>query len=485
MSNNEKAVAEDVFAASPKIEHTSGGDKVSGESAEAKQHNTGQAGPPTESFKRTDGDGSQILVVDEIPIGSAPKKNWRAGKPFITFVVFLGVFVDLFIYAVVIPFVPTLVQEFGGTNTDVGILLASYAAGILIFSPLMGVISDRWNNRKIPMIVSLSLLLASTLFFAFAKSYWALLVARFLQGAASTGVWVLGLALIADAFADDDAGMGQAMGYVLTAYTLGQLAGPPIGGAMFRFNRYSPFLLCGFFLIVDLISRLLVIDPNAPDQRPKPSDVDATVGETPRKKPMGFLELARLCPLVLLLTFLGSLVFTGFEPTLPLHLEHTFGYDEAKIGAVFLALIIPSVIAGPIGGMIYDRIGARKMLAPSLFSSAIVLIPIAWGYNIYWLVCGLFLIGILFTFGLTPLMPEIANSVPREAYAKGYALFNLAFSLGILVGPSVAAVLYDKLSWFWELIFMALFSFIPAIISLFYREKSKSEKTEPAEVTDA
>ncbi|KAJ3218385.1 hypothetical protein HDU67_005934 [Dinochytrium kinnereticum] len=405
-------------------------------------------------------------IPSEITPASQPKpqKSWRESKNFITVVVFLGVFVDLCIYAIVIPFVPVLVSEFGGSGTDVGVLLAVYGAGIIIFSPIMGIISDRWQNRRWPMILSLIFLFGSTVAFALAKGYWALMVARFLQGAASTGVWVLGLALIADTFHDDEAGLGKAMGYVLSGYTLGQLVGPPIGGALFQWNRYSPYVLCGVLILVDLVGRLLVIDPVKIDKN-ESADIDKTPA-----KPIGFWTLFKLCPSVLFLTFSTSMVFTGFEPTLPLHLEKQFDFSTAKVGLTFLALIIPSVIAGPVAGLAYDKYGARWVLIPSLFASAILLFPLSLGANLPWLVIGLFIVGLTFTFGLAPLLPEIANSVPREAYAKAYSLFNMAFSCGILIGPYLAAFFFEKYGWFWEMIALGCFMMLSAIFSLFYKE---------------
>ncbi|KAI8837870.1 major facilitator superfamily domain-containing protein [Chytridium lagenaria] len=343
----------------------------------------------------------------------SPKKLAES-KNFITFVVFLGVFVDLCVYAIVIPFVPVLVEEYGGSSTDVGVLLA-----------------------KDPMIICLAGLFASTVFFAVAKGYWALLIARFLQGASCTGVWVLGLALVADTYSDDEAGLGKAMGYVLIGYTLGQLA----GGALFKWNRYSPYVFCGVLIIIDLIGRLLVIDP----VKPKVRNVDDP-------KPTGFWELCKKCP---------------------------------SVGLTFLALIVPSVVAGPVAGYFYDKYGARWVMIPSLFITSILLFPLCFGNNLPWLIIGLFLFGMIFTFGLTPLLPEIANAVPRDAYAKAYSLFNMAFSAGILGGPYFAAYIYEHHGWFWEMITLGCLSLVAAIFSIFYKDSKPQSNHKPSEESTA
>lgn len=57
-----------------------------------------------------------------------------------------------------------------------------------------------------------------------------LLVARFLQGVSSSGIWVVGMALIVDTVGKDHA--GEAMGYTGMAMTTGLLMGPLFGGVV-------------------------------------------------------------------------------------------------------------------------------------------------------------------------------------------------------------------------------------------------------------
>ncbi|KAJ3165999.1 hypothetical protein HK101_012023 [Irineochytrium annulatum] len=405
------------------------------------------------------------------------KGSWRSSKWFITLVVFFGIFCDMFIYAVVIPILPFMVEEFGGNSTDVGILLAIYGLGILVSAPLLGVLSDLWTDKRLPMLLSLLLLAVATVLFPIARSYAPLLIARFCQGAASAGVWTLGLALVADVYKEgpgekqgSGGGVGTAMGYVLSGYTLGQLVGPPIGGALYQIGRNVPFWVCGGFLLLDILGRFLVVEPERVIEEvaiEEPVDgAPVTVAVKPRG--FGFVRLAKRCPTVLGLTMAVGMVLSGVEGTLPLHLQSQYGFNTSQVGLVFIAVIVPSLIFAPPAGMLYDRVGARPILLYGILASAVIVLLLLWATSPLWyLILSLFLFGGITATALTPLMPEIGESVPREDYAKAYSLFNVAFAMGIIVGPFVTALIYQYSGWTAEVGFLAavLFVALPFIMT--------------------
>ena len=58
-------------------------------------------------------------------------------------------------------------------------------------------------------------------------------------------------------------------------------------------------------------------------------------------------------------TLVASSMITGFETTLPVHLRSIFDWGSLKVGTIFLALQIPSMILGPVVGWLRDRVGVR------------------------------------------------------------------------------------------------------------------------------
>ena len=69
-------------------------------------------------------------------------------------VIFTTVFIDLVGFGIVIPVLPYYTEStsFHGTPRTVGLLFASYSIMQLIFSPILGGLSDKYGRRPILLI---------------------------------------------------------------------------------------------------------------------------------------------------------------------------------------------------------------------------------------------------------------------------------------------------------------------------------------------
>jgi predicted MFS family arabinose efflux permease len=79
--------------------------------------------------------------------------KWRSNTLFIVATVGIGLFTDLFLYALVVPILPSILRDKVGVpdkdiQSDVSGLLAAYAAASVITSPFAGVIADRLSSRR-------------------------------------------------------------------------------------------------------------------------------------------------------------------------------------------------------------------------------------------------------------------------------------------------------------------------------------------------
>lgn len=126
--------------------------------------------------------------------------KWRSNTLFIVATVGIGIFTDLFLYALVVPILPPILEDKVGVpdkdiQSDVSGLLAAYAAASVITSPLAGVIADRMSSRRAPFLVGLLALLLATILLFVGTTLPVLTIARVLQGVSSAFVWTVGLAL--------------------------------------------------------------------------------------------------------------------------------------------------------------------------------------------------------------------------------------------------------------------------------------------------
>ena len=90
-------------------------------------------------------------------------------------VIFITVFIDLVGFGIVIPVLPFYVEgtKFNASTRMVGLLFASYSVMQLIFTPLLGRLSDKYGRRPI-LLISLLGTAAGFLILGFATTLWML-----------------------------------------------------------------------------------------------------------------------------------------------------------------------------------------------------------------------------------------------------------------------------------------------------------------------
>ncbi|KAI3113900.1 hypothetical protein CBS147333_2135 [Penicillium roqueforti] len=188
----------------------------------------------------------------------------RSSKWFIMFVVAFATGTDIFMYGLIVPVTPTALKDKVGISEDdvqswTSILLALYSAALLAFAPVVGYIADRAESRRWPLLFGLVALAAATALLCVGTNIALWIVGRLFQGAAAAVVWTAGLALIVDTIGKDD--LGQAIGYVSMAISIGTLAGPLLGGVVYENGGYyAVFGLAFGFIALDIILRLLLIE---------------------------------------------------------------------------------------------------------------------------------------------------------------------------------------------------------------------------------
>ncbi|CEJ57617.1 hypothetical protein PMG11_06305 [Penicillium brasilianum] len=430
--------------------------------------------------------------------------NFRSSETFIVIVVSIAIFTDVFIYGMIVPIVPVALVKRAGAREEeaqswVSILLAIYGATLLVGSPLFGYFADYGRLRRLPFIVGLIALAASTALFVVARSLPVLIIARGLQGFSGAAVWVVGLAIIADNVPPDR--VAEAMGHTSIALTWGSLLGPTIGGVMYeKLGFYGTFAIPTGLIIVDVVLRFAMIEEAGaiqPDKAGLDSAVDGyrsplygtfgrqdeeyseyfSSGEDTASEQGLLIRASNPCfdhpcrahqkdatvfdllrtprlPLALIATVVMGIIFSGLETTLPLFVMETFKWSSSGAGLIFATTAIPS-FAGVYVGKLISRTGAR---IPGLFAFTIA--AISWismrfvtndtAGSITLLIILLLVQGLSIVFVEITAMTEVFKVVDdheiefpgafgeRSPVAQAYALFNMAFAGGQLLGPILA-----------------------------------------------
>lgn len=400
-------------------------------------------------------------------------------------VVSVAVFTDALVYGMVVPiFVP---EVLGVSTLQLGILFAGYAGGLLLFTPILGILSDKFG-RKWPMLAGFVGLSGATLMLAFIKYYPAMVMARFLQGASAAATWVAGLALLADTYPSHE--LGSAMGLVMTAMSLGMLLGPPFGGFVYQLGGYQlPFIIASGIAILDAVVRVLLITERTVPAHSMPvlgeEEGDEPTPDTyllhqpykvlgyssgddrvytdedleklrehlpaPARRPPTFFAIMfnRNVLVTNVIVALGANAITVLEPTLPAVLDEKFNSSAAVIGLAFMVMALAHGLSAPVFGWLSDKIGGPVLMLIGLSSLSIALTLVSPPNSLWLTLLALVAVGVTSACTLTPTLSEMAATVDEMgggAYGQVYAIFNWFYALGMLGGPLIGGALVDWLS---------------------------------------
>lgn len=144
--------------------------------------------------------------------------------------VIITVAIDMLAFGLIIPVVPTLVQELGNISAEratlyIGGLGTTYAFMNFLFGPMLGALSDRFGRRPV-LLASIATLSIDFLIMGFANSIWLLFLGRALSGI-SGATYSTANAYIADVTEPEN--RGKAFGMVGAAFGFGFIFGPVMG----------------------------------------------------------------------------------------------------------------------------------------------------------------------------------------------------------------------------------------------------------------
>src|SRR5258705_1082169 len=235
-------------------------------------------------------------------------------------VIFTTVFIDLVGFGIVIPVSPFYAEgsRFNSSPRIVGLLFASYSAMQLIFSPILGRLSDKHGRRPV-LLISIIGTGIGFLILGFATTLWMLFVGRILDGITGCNISTA-QAYIADVTTKENRAKG--MGIVGAAFGLGFVFGPAIGGILSRWGMNVPFLFAAGLAFAN--ATLLFFTLPETVTKDHPARASAATGRWSQ-----LLQALKQSKLAVILTiyFLFVVAFSVMTSSFALFTMFRFGYD--------------------------------------------------------------------------------------------------------------------------------------------------------------
>jgi DHA1 family solute carrier family 18 vesicular amine transporter 1/2 len=366
----------------------------------------------------------------------------RSSRSVAVALVTFATFTDIVAYSVAVPVLPDLSRRLGASPTTIGLLFASFGVTLLTVSMPMGAVSDR-IGRKPPMVGGLLTLAAASTLFAFAESLPWLFAARLAQGAADAVTWVVGLALIADLYSQQE--RGRVMGLLMSGTNFAFMFGPTLGGWLYEIGGIRlPFLFVAALAVAGAMAFMWFDLP--PTHAAHEAVPVATVLRVPAVAACTAAVVA------------ASATISMLEPVLPLYLSAKLDLGPARIGLLFGIGAVASTVLHPIYGRLVNRVGSRRMtmIALVLVACLLPLLSLSWSYGsaiALYVVCAA-AISMVITPSLA-YMAEATSSAGAGSFGVGYGLYNMAWGAGLLGGPSLSGFMFERMGFGWLMLMWA------------------------------
>ncbi|HEY6218110.1 MAG TPA: MFS transporter [Pyrinomonadaceae bacterium] len=358
-------------------------------------------------------------------------------------VIFTTVFIDLVGFGIVIPVLPFYAEgtAFNATPRMVGLLFASYSIMQLIFSPVLGRLSDKYGRRPV-LLLSIIGTGIGFLILGLAKTVLLLFVGRILDGITGGNISTA-QAYIADITTKENRAKG--MGMIGAAFGLGFIFGPAIGGILSQWGIHVPFFFAASLCFANAVLLYFRLPETVtPDH---PARNSAAGG---RSWGQVFLSLKqpRLAS-VLVIYFFFIVAFSIMTTSFSLYTMFRFGYDAQHTGYLFAYVgLIAVIIQGGLIGRLVKRFGELPLVIFGAFCFAISLFAVPFVGPAAGGLAGLLIGGGVFSMGnslATPALTSLASkSVGAEQQGVILGVTQSTASLARAVGPSLAALLISS-----------------------------------------
>jgi DHA1 family multidrug resistance protein-like MFS transporter len=350
-------------------------------------------------------------------------------------ILFITLVIMMMGFGIIIPILPDLVVNFGGTGMAMGALMAIFSFMQFLFSPMWGSLSDRFGRKPILMLGVFGNAI-SMLALGLSTQLWMLFAARGLAGILSSATLPTAMAYISDS--TDEKSRGGGMGVIGAAMGLGMILGPGAGGMLSAISLQAPFYFAAGLSLLAMgaiwyfLPESLVVEKRETTLSLKGPQIKAMWESL--FGPIAFLFIT---------AFMISFAVTNFEGIYAYYAKERYGYGPETIGVILTAIgIISVVVQGGLTGIATRKFGEVNVIKTSLIASVAGFLVMLLANNLTTVI----LTAAFFILANSMLRPAVSSLISqRTTQGQGIAmgLNNAYMSLGRVIGPLWAGVVID------------------------------------------
>jgi len=359
-------------------------------------------------------------------------KKSLAGMNSTMLVLILIVLINALSYSMIMPLLYPYALKFNISKQAVGLLFAIFSFFQLIFTPIIGRLSDKFGRKPL-LVISLFGSSLGLAIFGLASSLWMLFFARALDGVTG-GNMSVAQAVISDLYAPKK--RARLFGVLAGTWGTSFLIGPVVGGLLSRINLSVPFFFASILaLVATFITLIFLPETHTSKKRLETKRISL-------KQIINFVHQ----PLVgglLLVSFLSAAISNMIVIAIQI-----VGVDKFSLTPEYLSYIM--VIMGlvqvfmqtyGIGWWLKRWPNKLNFIKFSLYLQTFALILISFLLNLWWFAFFL----VIFQFGFSPMRPLTAGilSETSDQTIQGSVLGinQSALALGRTIGPIISGLM--------------------------------------------
>lgn len=354
-------------------------------------------------------------------------------------------------FGLISPVLPAYARSFDVGIAAASVVVSAFAFFRLVFAPAGGALVQRLGERPV-YLIGLIVVAISSLATAFAQSYVQLLVLRGLGGIGSTMFTVSAMALLVRLAPPQIRGRVSSM--YASAFLIGGMLGPVIGGLLAGFGLRVPFVVYAAALLI----AAAVVARQLSGARLRPSPGNETTAP-----PMQVRE-ALSHPAYR--AVLGSGFANGWcnfgvrVAVLPQLVVQLF--DATWVAGVVLALAAAGTAATlQVSGRVADSIGRRPLVLGGLVATALAFAPMGFIDSLPVLLVLSVLSGIgagMVNPGQQATVADIIGS--HRSGGTVLSSFQMSQDAGAILGPILVGLIADAVGFGWAFIATAVISLL-------------------------
>ncbi|WP_426978387.1 MFS transporter [Pseudarthrobacter sp. O4] len=371
---------------------------------------------------------------------AAGRPSGRARLPRDIKVMLVAAFLIALGFGLVAPVLPQFATTFDVGATAAAVIVSIFAFMRLVFAPAGGALIVRLGERPV-YVAGLLIVAASTAACAFAQDYWQLLVFRGLGGAGSVMFTVASMALVIRLAPPES--RGRVSGAYASAFLIGNVCGPIVGGLLAGFGLRVPFLAYAAALVLAALVVQTQLSHVPAASRPEGGVAPA----------MELREALRdsAYRAALVSSFANGWATFGVRmATVPLFAVAALGAGPEAAGWALAVFAAGNAAALTFSGRLADNLGRKPLMLAGLLVTGTATAAIGFTEQLPWFLVASAVAGI----GSGLLGPAqqaaIADVIGNErSSGRVLAVFQMTADSGAIIGPVFAGLLADRLGYGW------------------------------------